>query len=507
MSERLVYRPQPTGFLATTGHTDSAQFVAEPIYEGLVVDVILDRTHAEYAADGYNIGAIKVRIFSINHSLDNDLLPWADPIENNMVEIPLLGELVILHKVRGNFFYTRKLPVARRMQENGMLKLNDALNARGVNTLAKKTTESGEVSVNAHKFGEYFKPDSRVRQLKHFEGDTLLQGRMGHSIRFGSSQIDPQSEGLAPNILLRTGQGKGLETDRISVNSVFGYITEDINKDATSIWMTSDQMVPFVPATTMAGSSHRSVENSFAGNWGGAQLILNSDRILLNAKKTHIQAFSNEGIHLNSFKDTTIDTDRNIILTANIDIIQKSGKNIDHVADQDITSRAGADIFSVSVNKTSFLGKKIFLGSVQNDSEPFVGGSSLSVWLGRLILTLMGNPPAVPRQTFGKIPAMPPVAVPGIATTLHTYGMSPGALSPAIVKGLSTLYKELQTRNSGQQTQKSWAGAPFSSRDNFVMLQNENPNPSVVKNDFVSGEQMPSENNKWILSDPYYTVL
>ena len=254
MSDRVIYR-RPTGdLLATTGGQDAARGEQNPIYEGLVVDVIVDHTHPKYSkVDGYNVGAIKVRIFDVNQTLDESLLPWADPFDFTVHELPLIGELVTLFKIRGNFFYTKKVPLAHRVQEDGMLKLNAALDKRGIRTVSQALPSGEETTIDKHQFGKYFKPDSRVRQLKHFEGDTIIQGRMGNTIRFGSSRMDPSSDSLAPNIILRAGQGKNLEKEEITIDSVFGLIMEDINKDASSIWVVSDQVVPFKPATIVAG--------------------------------------------------------------------------------------------------------------------------------------------------------------------------------------------------------------------------------------------------------------
>jgi hypothetical protein len=355
--DRYVYRGKPTGILATSATTDSARAIPDPFYEGLVVDVVLDHTHPRYAKDGYNVGAIKIRIFSVDNSRDDELLDWADPLDSTIQEMPLLGELVIVHKILGNFFYTRKVYLAHRLQENGMLNLNDALNNR-VQKLKSNIATTDELTTNKHAFGQYFRPDSRVRSLKHFEGDVLIQGRMGNSIRFGSSQMDPSSKGLAPNIILRTGQGKDIEKTDASRDTVFGLVLEDINKDASSIWITSDQNIPFEPITMNAGSFNRSIQAP-PQKYGGAHIILNSDSIVLDSKKTHILLYSNEEIYLNSFKNTSIDTDGSIILTANIDIEHKASRNIDMIADVDINILSGTDITIASSGAVSLLAKKL----------------------------------------------------------------------------------------------------------------------------------------------------
>lgn len=503
--DKYSYRSKPAGILATSNSTETLKPVTNPFYEGLVVDVVLDHLHPEYSKDGYNVGAIKVRIFSVHNGKDDEFLDWASPFDSTIQEFPLLGELVTIHKVLGSFFYDRKVYLAHRMQENGMLNLNDALNNRPIKVRTGMSSTKEELSIEKHKFGEYFKPDSRVRQLKHFEGDVIIQGRMGNSIRFGSSQIDPSSKGMAPNLLLRTGQAKNVETDACSTDKIFGLIVEDINKDVSSLWMTSDQVVPYQPTIINAGSFYRSLKNP-PQQYDGASIILNSDRIVFGSKKTHIMMFSQEEIYLNSFKNTSIDTDSNIILTANIDIRNLSSRNIDNIADRDYTINVGNDISMVAIKNTSIVSNKIFLGSIGDDKEPMVGGTSLSKWLARLIMTLIGVPSAVVPWTTQEATAVPPPIV-GTASIAHVFfGQSiPAQLNPEIVTGLLKLYRELAPTNSGQSVPSIFAGAPFNSGDNFVKLSNEMP--EVEKNEFKQGSVITTENNKWVLADPYYKVL
>lgn len=512
--DRYAYRGKPSGILATSNSTETARAVPDPFYEGLVVDVVLDHMHPQYAKDGYNVGSIKVRIFSIHNSRSDELLDWADPLDSTIQEMPLIGELVMVHKILGNFFYTRKVFLAHRLQENGMLRLNDALNNRA-KQLKSNASSAEEITIEKHKFGQYFKPDSRVRQLKHFEGDVIIQGRMGNSIRFGSSQMDPSSNGMAPSIILRTGQGKDIEKTDSTREEIFGLILEDINKDASSIWMLADQTVPFEPTTINAGSFYRSITNP-PQKFDKAHIILNSDRLILNAKKTHIMLFSNEEIYLNSFKKTSIDTDDSIVLTANIDIQQKAGRNIDISTDEDFTIKTGKDISFIAAEKLSFTAKKIHFGGMENDVEPMVGGTSLAIFLARLIQALMGigttTSQVPPYQSTGA--PQPPIQVPriitpGPAATGHVITPAgPGMLSPVVTSALTALYKELVNTNPGSTNPLTFSGAPFNSYDAFVGMSNQDASTAIVKNEFESGNQTTTENGEWVLTDTsYYKVL
>lgn len=497
MSNRIVYTQGVPDLLGASGNS-SPIALYYPIYEAIVTDVVLDTSHEQYSEeDGISVGMIQVRILNVHDTIDSDLLDWAHPMDNTIFQYPLKGEFVIIHKLRNELFYTIKVPFAGRIQENGLLNLNRDLDDRFNNTLSEAVKSEEELTLDSHEFGEYFRPDSRVRQLLHFEGDTLIQGRMGHSIRLGSSKMDNGTR-MAPNIILRTGQGKDIEQDSISIDSPFGYIMEDINKDASSIWMVSDQNIPFVPSVKEAGSRYRSIETP-PQKYGGASIILNSDRIVLNSKKTHILLFSNEEIHLGSFKRTSIDTDDSIMLTANLDIVNRSSRNIEFRADVDYSIEVGGDFVSTTIGSTSFLSNKIFIGSVDDDKEPLVGGTSLSIFLGRLLIALMGIPPLTLRQNqkFSRIP-MPRTLISGPAATAHVITpMGPGLLNPLIQRELRKLYSEL--------SRGRFKNSPFNSEDNFVNLQNVKP--EVELNEFEDGDQLETENNEWVLGESYYKVV
>lgn len=463
--ERVIYHRRTPGFLASSGTTETAKTLTEPIYEGLVVDVILDHTHPSYAQDGYNVGAIKVRIFSVSHTLDNELLPWADPIDSTVQEIPLIGELVLIHKVRGNFFYTKKVPLARRIQENAMLNLNSNLNKRAGRTLSDSVQSSEEVTLETHKFGEYFKPDSRVRPLKHFEGDIIFQGRMGQSIRFGSAQMDPVNTSLSPNIILRTGQAKDNEKTYVTKRTVFGLTLEDINKDASSIWMTSDQNVPFLPATADGEAFGRTM-SSPPQIFDKAQIIINSDRVVLNSKKENIYLFANDTIYLCANNEIRFDTDNNFEIATKEGVTFRTSGTIRNWADVNVLLHAAIDIRTVSQKKTSLLAEKIYIGSTDDEEEPLVGGTTLAEFLRDFIDAHLQ--PLIPETI-----------------NFHVTGPVPSKLNPKVKADLLKLKQRL----------RGMKDAEFNSEDNFVMLKNEEV--QVAKNDFPAGKPSVVESANW----------
>lgn len=472
MADEIAYRPKASGFLATSGNTDTPSFVDKGVYHGLVVDVIVDHNHPEYSKkDGYNVGAIKARIFSRDNSVDSEELPWADPIDFEVKQLPLIGETVLLQKLLTKFYYSRRIPLTHRVQENAMLKTEELVNQRNTNTLSNAAASESEVEAAPHRFGSYWKPDIRVRPLKHFEGDTIIEGRMGHSIRFGSSQMDPSSEAMAPSLILRSGQAKDIETKEAIKKGYFGLILEDVNQDASTLWLTSDQIIPFEPITIDTDSFYRSIKNP-PSKFDKATVVGNSDRIILNAKKTHVMMFANEEIYLNAFGRIGIDTDDTIFMTAVNDISYRASRNIDFVADKNYVIAAGKHMLVSATDGISLVSKKIYIGTEKEEKEPIVCGQLLAKWLNDFIKAHLDNTPNHVLTPTG-----------------------PGVLNPKVVKALT----ELQGRLKG------FIDAEFNSKDNWTMLTNEAP--EVELNAFTEGAQVKTENNEWVLANKgYYKI-
>lgn len=93
--------------------------------------------------------------------------------------------------------------------------------------------------------GSTFKENSNIRNLQPFEGDTIIQSRFGQSIRFGSTVPSLKSsnnwsnsgDNGDPITILINKQGKP------NTLSKFDTIVEDINRDGSSIYMTSTQEI------------------------------------------------------------------------------------------------------------------------------------------------------------------------------------------------------------------------------------------------------------------------
>ncbi len=150
------------------------------------------------------------------------------------------------------------------------------------------------------KMGKTFKERDNIRGLLSFEGDIIHEGRWGQSIRFGSTVKNKNSwsnVGNEGDPITIIKNNHFLNVDGESWNP----ITEDINQDGSSIYFTSSQQIPINVSSKIYTSYNK--PPTYPDQYSDPQIILNSDRILINSKSDSILLSSNKTISLSS-KDT-----------------------------------------------------------------------------------------------------------------------------------------------------------------------------------------------------------
>jgi len=157
------------------------------------------------------------------------------------------------------------------------------------------------------KLGKYFK-ENNASPLLPYEGDIIYEGRSGNSIRFSST-----IKGKIPNewsnnnfnigdpiLILRNGQNSSYKEPWVP-------IIEDINNDLSSIYLTSTQPLPLSPSSVNNFSFSKSTPPTNVGQYEGNQIILNSGRLVFNAKSDSILALANKSIQLSCNETVGID--------------------------------------------------------------------------------------------------------------------------------------------------------------------------------------------------------
>lgn len=157
---------------------------------------------------------------------------------------------------------------------------------------------SHQNSLSDDPLGKTFSEKADHRDLQNFEGDRIYPGRNGQGLRFGST-VKQRSN-------VNEWSSVGNDGDPITILSN-GYVIADsgslrrhverINNEKSSIYLTSTQKLPLQPATSIVNPRVNTVKPS---DYVSSQLIFNSDRITLNAKKDEILLFAKTNIELNS---------------------------------------------------------------------------------------------------------------------------------------------------------------------------------------------------------------
>tara|TARA_R110000765_G_scaffold366546_1_gene456677 strand:+ start:169 stop:1338 length:1170 start_codon:yes stop_codon:yes gene_type:complete len=207
------------------------------------------------------------------------------PASHHMVTYPVPGEIVRITKIGGEYYYW-PLP----------LNLHDTINLNKVRGKAGLFLNN-LVSPQRTKFNRRIKPE---------QGDTLIQGRFGNSIKLGSDSVYEN-----PNIRLVCGQAQFAENVFMKQTDQDLIHQEDINNDGNSIYMASggeNTKSMILPAF----DSHH-LPNKLYGN----QIIVNSDRLIFNAK-------GDPGINTGSIHMFAIDQ---INLSSNGGLYVETGKN------------------------------------------------------------------------------------------------------------------------------------------------------------------------------------
>jgi hypothetical protein len=263
----------------------------------------------------------------------------AKPFHSSNQNYPLIGELILLQTLPSAG--SQLSPNSNQAYYVGTINLfnNPQQNAPSGNTLGKTFNESSD-----------------IRPLLSFEGDRIYQGRKGNGIRFGST-VSSKSD---ISEWSRNGRPDG---DPITI-LVNGYVTtdtgsltpniEEINKEISSIYLTSTQKLPLIPGASIINPVLSTLPPD---NYINSQIILNSDRVTLNSKKDEVLLYAKTNIGLN--------TDNNIVLNA--------GQNV-HINIE-------------SSNPDS----KILLGTKTNNTapdEPVLLGNQTVILLEQLITTL-----------------------------------------------------------------------------------------------------------------------
>ncbi len=368
---------------------------------------------------GY-IGMIKVRLVNSEQGRPANDCGWCYPLDSNIKQVPVIGEYVVCMTYMNVKYYTQTLNFLSSISTNAVPGLSSTSQKPKVDTSGYAEVDSGETEPTDSEeggftLGEFFKRKTYIRQLKPYEGDLTIQGRFGNSIRFGSNISDDSDldrEGTkdeegdidSPNIKMRVGQLTDLgqsnknedietfEENKKEEGKFQPYVIEDINADGSSIYLTTNEIIPLNRATepVVFGDEtihHLGLGGHVVGNFiseyselipkeapnelSGQQILLCTDRIVFNSKADGLYSYTNTDTYFSSGNFFVVDAKNGVSVNTNGVIGFTSEK----------------DFELVTKTKTVITSPEIYLGDT-NNSEPVVNGIQLVNFLSNMITTI-----------------------------------------------------------------------------------------------------------------------
>ena len=240
------------------------------------------------------------------------------PLENEIVYILPLPNSDIQGDVNDvSYYYFQPVNIWNSVHHNA---IPDPINGNSLPPSQQQDYEQTEAGAvrrvtdggSEIELGDTFVEKLDIKNLQPFEGDIFYEGRWGQSLRFGSTV----NNSPISNPWSRTGQNGDPLT--ILRNSQYddgkdAWIpqVEDINKQGSSVYMTSTQAIP-IEVSSKSYSSYKTAPTS-PDKFAGEQIILNSGRLLFNTKSDSILMSSKNSINLNAVNDVNIDAPRTVI--------------------------------------------------------------------------------------------------------------------------------------------------------------------------------------------------
>ena len=227
-----------------------------------VKDIILDINHslAEEFGEYDAIGTIFYSDLDNNNPNTNPKDdPTAIPLFSHLKYYPLINEIVLILTTHDKNIYDGKQSATYYLPQVNMWghpHHNALPTVKGLDSeqTANDYQETGAGLVRKVEdggtditLGKYFKEQINIKPLLPYEGDMILEGRFGNSIRFGSTNNSQEISNPNawsdsgntgdPITIIRNGQSSNLDEK--------GWLptTERINEDASSVYLTSNQRI------------------------------------------------------------------------------------------------------------------------------------------------------------------------------------------------------------------------------------------------------------------------
>jgi len=299
---------------------------------GRIVSIVLDATHPRFKELGEWNGLGTIEYTLVDQPIpSSQVYPTAKPYDPSIRNFPLINEIVYIAQLPdtdiGRFtsskksYYMSVVGLWNHPHHNAFPQNSNVLPPSQqkdyieteAGSVRRVTDQSTEIFL-----GRTFVERGNIHPLLPFEGDRIIEGRWGNSIRFGSTVTGSvntwSSTGTNgdPITILRNGQG--IQSDEGWIPTI-----EDINNDDSSIYLTSTQKIPLQSQAVEINQYFSYPDNgkpTTPNEYAGKQIILNSGRLVFNTTQDHLLLSSQKSIGFTAVESINFDTTGPVTLQA-----------------------------------------------------------------------------------------------------------------------------------------------------------------------------------------------
>ena len=248
------------------------------------------------------------KVYSVKVLLDtsNNTLVEVFPADVNIKRVPILGEQIIVvtsqtadsksKPKQKRKYYLHIVPVQSNVHNNSLPTANSTQTSNAGSDYGDTSAGNPNTSNNNSEvdLGKGFVERTDVGSLQPFIGDVLIEGRFGHSLRFGYSPTDSDttqtpswqsSKVEDPITILSNGRKQG--------GSYNKFIIENVDDDLSSVYLTSSQKIKIKTSQTNLGMGVDA-----QSQFDKPSVIITSDRVLLNSKNDYVILSGDKGVNI-----------------------------------------------------------------------------------------------------------------------------------------------------------------------------------------------------------------
>ena len=262
----------------------------------------------------------------INSSANHLHTIRAYPKNASIKMMPVKGELVYVYKAP-SIITSANVNIDTYYYESAVNLYGDANNnIKSRTTQIEKTNAVGrdiiksetgygaeeDISDEENYENEYQNKDIKQPQLE--EGDYIIEGRFGNTIRLGSTgkssddtEVEKNWEGDNSTDPITI-----INNEQIEEGEEYRYY-ELLHKNKTSVWLTSKQKIKFSDYDYNLKSFDEKYEK--LSEYKSSQAIINSSRVIIRAGSDHIFLFSDKRVGISAKKGFNVDTEKAIFNT------------------------------------------------------------------------------------------------------------------------------------------------------------------------------------------------